>query len=434
MALMNKEHVMHHVTDMIRAWRQGWQARKRRRAAAQLSGLDTAFRRHQEECPEWRYNDEECSTCRKRRRRLQAAQHTLAQDVERTGVRMSGVAAATSGERNPQRLEEYAVAIADCREARRRLRQARVADLVDFQEAQRCQGEALLAECTAALQRAYDFILAEAFHRGATCRGRHAGWCYGWRRCPTRTNYVRSFDAKGTQGSTLSITVDDYLHYRHFLIEREYELYEKKTCVHLAAVLWERLPGLRPLYRAAIVAALGVDAWKPLAAHKEEALERALWLWERTDGCSRVERQSAVAYSVHHCGIDFTDEAALEALAAEAAVARHAAQQALDGAGNADDEETASAGEQGWEEEGADTYGENGAEETDDERGAPEVEAAPRRPLALRTPETTLPSVPRRGYHQYRHGLDDFLTAQASAPHEAWRTAAQVLIHGCTCP
>ena len=59
------------------AWCQGWQARTSRRAAAKLSGLDTALRRHQAECPVWDDTDEECSTCRTRRRRLQAAQHAL---------------------------------------------------------------------------------------------------------------------------------------------------------------------------------------------------------------------------------------------------------------------------------------------------------------------------------------------------------------------
>jgi len=71
-----------------------------------------------------------------------------------------------------------------------------------------------------------------------------------------------------------TITVETYLKYLRYLCVNsacDCSVGEDETCAHLAAMLRrEILPALKPLYRAAVVAAVGVDAWKALAALEEE--------------------------------------------------------------------------------------------------------------------------------------------------------------------
>ena len=198
---------------------------------------------------------------------------------------MSGVVADTSGERNPQRLEAYAVAIADCREARRRLRQARVADLGDFQEAQRCQGEALLAECTAALQCAYDFILAEALHPDEV-----------WQAAAQVLIPVPLLPRRWQAPLTPWISV-------HETVEGCSRSYDVRQSLIYEVYLLDLLTSLRE----------STAAWPPL------------------------QRQAVAVYGVHQFGIDFTNTGAMRELDGEAAEALREAQQALYGESGDDD-------------------------------------------------------------------------------------------------
>ena len=153
-------------------------------------------------------------------------------------------------------------------------------DLGACREAWRRQGEALVAECTTALQRAYDFVLAEAFHPDAA-----------WQ-------------------AAAQVLIPAPLLPRTWRARLATALAQRGRDVHL---VWTRR-------------FIAPSSMKSMCSR-----------WRSGFGKARrvaVRGAAAVVYGVHQWGIDFTDRAALGALAVEAAVARREAQQALYGEGH----------------------------------------------------------------------------------------------------